>query len=78
MSLSRNFTPRGSEPRARTQSGGHHLFLPWMAVVDAFQHWIYTQCGHTAVRSARAAYLETDETDVLAGPWTGRAGRRFA
>lgn len=31
-------------------------FFPWMAVVDAFQHWIYTHPGHT--RSERqAAYL---------------------
>ena len=32
-------------------------FFPWMATVDAFQHWIYTHAGHT--RAARkAAYLQ--------------------
>jgi oligoendopeptidase F len=32
-------------------------FFPWMATVDAFQHWVYTHPGHT--RSERkAAYLQ--------------------
>lgn len=29
-------------------------FFPWMAIVDAFQHWIYTHPGHN--RNERAAY----------------------
>jgi len=29
-------------------------FFPWMATVDAFQHWIYTHPGHT--RDERKAY----------------------
>ena len=29
-------------------------FFPWMATVDAFQHWLYTHPGHT--RDERAAY----------------------
>ncbi len=32
-------------------------FFPWMATVDAFQHWIYTHPGHT--RAARSAYWES-------------------
>jgi oligoendopeptidase F len=32
-------------------------FFPWMAVVDAFQHWIYTHAGHTRAER-RAAYLK--------------------
>jgi oligoendopeptidase F len=32
-------------------------FFPWMAVVDAFQHWIYTHVGHTRAER-QAAYLE--------------------
>ena len=31
-------------------------FFPWMAVVDAFQHWIYTHPGHTRAER-KAAYL---------------------
>jgi oligoendopeptidase F len=32
-------------------------FFPWMAVVDAFQHWIYTHPGHTRAER-EAAYLQ--------------------
>jgi oligoendopeptidase F len=32
-------------------------FFPWMATVDAFQHWIYTHAGHTRAER-RAAYLQ--------------------
>jgi oligoendopeptidase F len=32
-------------------------FFPWMAVVDAFQHWIYTHAGHTRAER-KAAYLK--------------------
>lgn len=31
-------------------------FFPWMAIVDAFQHWIYTHRGHT--RAERRAFWE--------------------
>ena len=31
-------------------------FFPWMAVVDGFQHWIYTHPGHTRAER-KAAYL---------------------
>jgi oligoendopeptidase F len=31
-------------------------FFPWMAVVDGFQHWIYTHAGHTRAERT-AAYL---------------------
>jgi len=32
-------------------------FFPWMAVVDAFQHWIYTHADHTRAER-KAAYLK--------------------
>jgi len=32
-------------------------FFPWMATVDAFQHWIYTHAGHTRAER-KAAYLK--------------------
>ncbi len=32
-------------------------FFPWMAVVDGFQHWIYTHPGHTRAERT-AAYLQ--------------------
>ena len=32
-------------------------FFPWMATVDAFQHWIYTHAGHSRAER-KAAYLQ--------------------
>jgi oligoendopeptidase F len=32
-------------------------FFPWMATVDAFQHWIYTHPNHTRTKR-KAAYLQ--------------------
>ena len=32
-------------------------FFPWMATVDAFQHWIYTHANHTRAER-KAAYLK--------------------
>jgi oligoendopeptidase F len=52
------FYPTAEANRARKM----HLegiigFFPWMATVDAFQHWIYTHAGHTRAER-RAAYLQ--------------------
>lgn len=44
--------------------------LPWVATVDAFQHWLYTHPGHTQAQR-RAAWLELD---LRFGPdldWSG-------
>lgn len=41
----------------RTHLEGIIGFFPWMAVVDAFQHWIYTHPGHTRAER-EAAYLD--------------------
>ena len=47
-----------SEPEAKRAERDHLegiiKFFPWMATVDAFQHWIYTHPGHT--RQERAAF----------------------
>jgi oligoendopeptidase F len=52
------FYSAGDANRARrTHLEGIIGIFPWIATVDAFQHWIYTHPGHT--RSARAvAWLE--------------------
>ena len=45
--------------------------LPWVATVDAFQHWIYSHPGHSA-DERRAAWL--DVSDRFSGgvvDWTG-------
>src|SRR5271170_6942001 len=51
------FYPVAEANRARkTHLEGIIGFFPWMATVDAFQHWIYTHANHT--RAERdAAYL---------------------
>jgi len=52
------FYPPGEANRARkTHLEGIIGFFPWMAVVDAFQHWIYTHAGHTRAER-QAAYVE--------------------
>jgi oligoendopeptidase F len=52
------FYPSGEANRARkTHLEGIIGFFPWMAVVDAFQHWIYTHATHTRAER-QAAYLE--------------------
>ncbi|HSY19644.1 MAG TPA: M3 family oligoendopeptidase [Candidatus Acidoferrales bacterium] len=52
------FYPAAEANRARkTHLEGIIGFFPWMAVVDAFQHWIYRHPGHTRAER-KAAYLE--------------------
>jgi len=51
------FYPHPEANRARkTHLEGIIGFFPWMAVVDGFQHWIYTHPGHTRAER-KAAYL---------------------
>jgi oligoendopeptidase F len=49
-------TPEANRAR-KTHLEGTIGFFPWMAVVDAFQHWIYTHRGHTRAER-KAAYLK--------------------
>jgi len=52
------FYPTPEANRARkTHLEGVIGFFPWMAVVDAFQHWIYTHPNHTR-EERKTAYLE--------------------
>jgi oligoendopeptidase F len=48
-------TPEADRAR-RTHLEGIIGFFPWMATVDAFQHWIYTHASHTRAER-KAAYL---------------------
>jgi oligoendopeptidase F len=45
-------------------------FFPWMAVVDAFQHWIYTHANHTRAER-QAAYLELMDRFGGEVDWSG-------
>jgi oligoendopeptidase F len=62
-------TPEASRAR-KTHLEGIIGFFPWMAVVDAFQHWIYTHAGHTRAerRAASLKLLDRFGGDV---DWSG-------
>jgi oligoendopeptidase F len=51
------------------------VFLPYMATVDAFQHWLYAHPDHT--RADRdAAWLALHERFNVAGDWSGSGDSR--
>jgi oligoendopeptidase F len=65
------FYPAAGANRARrTHLEGIIGFFPWMATVDAFQHWIYTHPGHTRAERA-AAWLSLMDRFGGAVDWTG-------
>lgn len=41
------YNPADAARAARTYFEGVIRFFPWMAVIDVFQHWIYTHPAHT-------------------------------
>jgi oligoendopeptidase F len=67
-------TPEANRAR-KTHLEGIIGFFPWMAVVDAFQHWIYTHPDHTRAER-KAAYLGL--LDRFGGDvdWSGYADAR--
>jgi len=44
--------------------------LPWIATIDAFQHWLYTHPGHTGAERT-AQWLELDERFGPRVSWSG-------
>ena len=70
------FYPSPEANRARkTHLEGVLGFFPWMAVVDAFQHWIYTHASHTRAER-KAAYLELMDRFGGDVDWSGWEGMR--
>jgi len=68
--------PSAEASRARkTHLEGVIGFFPWMAVVDAFQHWIYTHASHTRA-GRRAAYLQLLDRFGGIVDWSGHAEAR--
>ncbi|HEY8751656.1 MAG TPA: M3 family oligoendopeptidase [Tepidisphaeraceae bacterium] len=61
----------------RTLIEGIIRFLPWMATIDSFQHWIYTHPGHSRDQRTRhwLATLDRFGGDV---DWTGLEDARAA
>jgi len=65
------FYPTTEANRARrTHLEGIIGFFPWMATVDAFQHWIYTHPGHTRAERA-AAWVALMDRFGGSVDWTG-------
>ena len=50
-------------------------FFPWMATIDAFQHWIYSHPGHSRAERT-GAWLELIERFGDAVDWTGHEAVR--
>ena len=50
------YAPAEAARARKTHLEGVIGFFPWMAVVDGFQHWIYTHPGHTRAER-KAAYV---------------------
>ena len=54
----------------RQQLEGAVVLLPWVATIDAFQHWVYTNPGHTH-EARTAAWLSLDDRFGRAVSWEG-------
>lgn len=48
---------------------------PWIATIDAFQHWVYTHPGHSRAERA-TAWVETFQRFSTTIDWTGYEGIR--
>ncbi|HYG74771.1 MAG TPA: M3 family oligoendopeptidase [Planctomycetota bacterium] len=46
--LTEFYTPEEAARARRTHLEGIIALLPWVATIDAFQHWIYTHAGHNS------------------------------
>lgn len=65
------FYPTPEANRARkTHLEGIIGFFPWMATIDAFQHWIYTHANHTRTER-KAAYLRLMDRFGGEVDWSG-------
>jgi oligoendopeptidase F len=64
------YSDADADRSARKLLEGIVLILPWIATVDAFQHWIYTHPGHTR-DERRAAWRALLERFGGAVDWSG-------
>src|SRR4029078_13695148 len=65
------FYPKAEANRARRDHlEGIVKFFPWMAAIDAFQHWIYSHPGHSRAQRT-AAWLELMDRFGDVVDWTG-------
>jgi len=70
------YPSRSDADRARrAQLEGAISILPWIATIDAFQHWMYTHPDHSRAER-RAAWIELDERFGHAVDWSGLEDHR--
>ncbi len=69
------YAPAEANRARKTHLEGIIGFFPWMATVDAFQHWIYTHPGHTRAERTAAwlALMNRFGGDVS---WAGHESAR--
>ena len=69
------YTPAEANRARKTHLEGIIGFFPWMATVDAFQHWIYSHPGHTRAERTAAwlALMDRIGGDVS---WAGHESAR--
>jgi oligoendopeptidase F len=69
------YAPAEANRARKTHLEGIIGFFPWMATVDAFQHWIYSHPGHTRAERTAAwlALMDRFGGDV---DWTGHESAR--
>lgn len=69
------YVPAEADRARKTHLEGIIAFFPWMATVDAFQHWIYSHPGHTRAERTAAwlALMDRFGGDV---DWTGHESAR--
>ena len=73
--LEKFYTPAEAKRARRDHLEGILKFFPWMAIIDGFQHWIYTHPGHTRAER-RAAWLGLMDRFGGIEDWTGHEEAR--
>ena len=68
--LSVFYSPEEAERSRRRHLEGIVTLLPWIATIDAFQHWLYTHPGHTR-EEREAKWLELHERFGGIENWAG-------
>ena len=68
--------PAGADRARRALFEGIVRFFPWMAIIDSFQHWIYTHPGHSQPerQDAWLGLLDRFQGDTV--DWTGYEQQR--
>ena len=69
------FSTADAERARRELLEGVISMLPWIAQIDAFQHWVYLHPGHTSAERTKA-WLDLDARFGGALDWSGIEGSR--